>query len=287
MGTWGTGILDNDNSSDFYDSFFDYYNEELKPSEIIEKLHDEYPDLNDESDSICDFWFTIALAMWETCTLDKKTLEKVTKYIEGEKDINIWTRLDADEKTIKERKRELKKFLKTIQVPRKKPKSRKTKKKRPPIFKKGDLISFRLNNGNYGGALIIKENGLKDYWIASNTIVLTRINQSEKPTKNDFMNSNILIMNVGDYRDGVRVTMSGSDNYKFYKDDFFLIDNIEINRNFDKFLEKNSPGLTMDWRHLQIDINAQIEFEKNNRKPRKKLPFKSFINDSKWKFWNK
>lgn len=286
MGTWGTGILDNDNSGDFYDSFFEHYESGIEPSEIIKKLHEEYPDLNEESDSICDFWFTIALAMWEICALDKSTLERVTKYIQEEKDIKIWTSLDADEKTIKERKRELNKFLKKIQAPREKLKSRKVKKKRPPVFKKGDLISFQLNNGNYGGAIVIQENGLKEFWLASNIVVLTRMNQKNKPTKNDFLNSEILIMNVGDYRDGIRVSIFGSDNFNLFKNDFFLIDNVEINRNFDSFLEKNKPGFTMDWGLLLIDINTQNEFEQNNKEPRKKITVKKFINNvSKWKFW--
>jgi len=285
MGTWGTGILDDDNSGDFYDSFFEHYKSGKKPNQIIGELKKEFSHINDNHDSICDFWFTISLALWETCSLDKRTLDKVSNYIIQGKDLKIWEKLEADEKTIKERKRELNKFLKKIQVPRSKPKSRKTKKKRPPIFKKGDLISFKLENGNFGGAIVIKENGLKEYFIASNTIILTRINQKSKPNKTDFLNSEILVMNTGDYKDGFRVTMFTSDNYKFHKDDFYLIDQVDINQNLDGFLEKNSPGLTADWRHLQIDINAQIEFEKNNKKPKNKLSVKKFINGSKWGFW--
>jgi hypothetical protein len=285
MGTWGTGILENDNSNEIYDLYFEHYQNGIKPTEILKLIKKEYNHLDKEDDSICDFWFTIALALWETCSLEKRVFNKVAKCITDETDLKIWAKLEADDETIKERKKVLNKFLKQIQKPREKPKTRKKIIKRPPVFNVGDCISFKLNNGNFGGAIVIKHNGLKEYDYTSNTIILTRLNQEKKPTEADFLKTDLMIMNIGDYRNGYRVTMSLSDNFKFYKDAFFLIGQININRNLSTFLEKASPGLTADWRHLQIDVNDQIEFEKNNRKPKKTVSVKKFLNGFKWKFW--
>ncbi|KXX69125.1 DUF4259 domain-containing protein [Flammeovirga sp. SJP92] len=139
MGTWGTGILENDNALDYYDRFFEYYNEGLKPEEINEKLKNEFSDLNEESGNIYDFWFAIALAKWETCSLDEETLAKVSQYIEDEKDITIWQELDADAQTIEDRKKELEQFLKKIQIPRDKPKPRVMVEPKSSLLKKEDL----------------------------------------------------------------------------------------------------------------------------------------------------
>lgn len=97
MGTWGTAINSNDTSSDIYADFFDLYNEGEKPDVIAEKLIRDNKELIENPDDSNNFWFTLAMALWETKALDQETFNRVKEIIQTEKDLQIWRELDADE----------------------------------------------------------------------------------------------------------------------------------------------------------------------------------------------
>ena len=98
MGTWGTAIKSNDTSADIYAYFFDSYNDGKEPTEIKNKL------ISDNPNGTNDFWFTLALALWETKSLSNDILEKIREIIESESDLKVWKELDASESDIKKRK---------------------------------------------------------------------------------------------------------------------------------------------------------------------------------------
>ncbi len=123
MGAWGTGISSNDTYADVYDEFFELYDEGLSVSEITEKLIASNQETINEPDSSNDFWFALAKAQWECKQLDTDLFERVKNIIETGADINVWRRLDADEKSIKKRKAVLDKFLVQLQTERLKPKA--------------------------------------------------------------------------------------------------------------------------------------------------------------------
>jgi len=75
----------------------------------------------------------------------------------------------------------LSKFLTKLQTERKAPKSR-TRPYKRPAFKKGDCLTFKLENGKYGGAVVLEA----DYRDGLNLIAVTTINSSVKPKKEDF-----------------------------------------------------------------------------------------------------
>jgi len=111
MGTWGTNIKDNDTTSDIYADFFDLYNEGQSPINISAKLIADNEELINEPDDCNNFWFALALAQWETKSLDLTVFEKVKEIIESDNDIEVWKSLDADEKDLVKRKIALEKFL--------------------------------------------------------------------------------------------------------------------------------------------------------------------------------
>ena len=153
MGAWGTGIKDNDTSSDIYDNFFDLYNEGGKPADISKKLIADNQELIDERDDSSNFWLTLALAQWETKSLDQEIFKRIKIIVESGQDIEVWKELDADDVTLKKRKRDLVKFLAKISIEKAKPKGKEKPKK--PVFLKGDCLVFKLDNGNYGGAIVL------------------------------------------------------------------------------------------------------------------------------------
>ena len=103
MGTWNTSIKGNDASSDIYLDFFDSYNDGKSPEEISKKLFADYQEVLDNPQDCNNFWFALALAQWETKSLDEKVYKKVKEIIESGKDLKVWEELGADKKDIKKR----------------------------------------------------------------------------------------------------------------------------------------------------------------------------------------
>ena len=124
MGTWNTEIKGNDTTLDVYSSFFEKYNNGKNPvlvsQEIKEEFEDEFRDHEDGNNS----FFGLALAQWETKSLEPKVYTTVKEIIGSGKDLKLWEELGADEKTIKNRKTELDNFLKQISGERPKAKRR-------------------------------------------------------------------------------------------------------------------------------------------------------------------
>lgn len=124
MGTWNTAIKDNDTFQDIYHHFFDLYNQGQTPSAVSKQILEEYKVLFDDHDDRNNGLFGLALAQWETSSLDAEIHKEVKHIIEGGGDITKWKELGADEKTLKKRSLALAKFLVQISTERVKPKPR-------------------------------------------------------------------------------------------------------------------------------------------------------------------
>ncbi len=124
MGTWNNKIDGNDTFQDIYQNFFDLYNQGQNPVEISKQMQYEcaemFKDYEDRNDSL----FGLALAQWETKSLDPTVYKQVKEIIETGNDLEVWKGLGADEKTLKQRKVILEKFLIQISTDKEKPKRR-------------------------------------------------------------------------------------------------------------------------------------------------------------------
>ena len=282
MGAWGTAISSNDTYADIYDEFFDLYNDGQSVEDISKKLIADNQETINEPDDSNNFWFALAKAQWECKQLDTEIFERVKQIIETGSDLEVWRRLDADEKDIKKRKVVLEKFLTDLQTERPKAKSRKKKAIKQPPFEKGDCLTFKLANGNYGGAVVLE--AIKDTEYGHTLIATTRINQSTKPTKKDFENAEVLIANFENWDDNF--------NIKWYlpvrhKDSAHLIEKvgkIEVQINYD--INKSMNGFVADFQEWVIQVvDRQFESEKAKPRPTTKKTIKELTKKSKWKLW--
>lgn len=257
MGTWGTAIKSNDTSADIYADFFDLYNNGKEPNEIKNKL------ISDNPNGTNDFWFTLALALWETKSLTNEILEKIRKIIESESDLKAWKELDASESDIKKRKIVLEKFLVKLESEKTKSKARKRITKKEPIFKKGSCLTFKLNNGNYGGGIVLESDF--DTGFGYNLIVTTRINQENKPTVSDFKKSNVLVANFGDWKDEPKVTWYLPKLFKKeFSELFENVGDIPVELNYTPNGSEISASFSAGWQHIFEPVNQQLEYEKIN-----------------------
>lgn len=285
MGTWGTEIKDNDAFDDIYSEFFDLYNKGGQPDIISEKIIDSNQEMLEIKEERNSLWFALALAQWETKSLDSKVLSTVENIITSGDDLKIWFELNASEHDIKKRKVALDKFLEKLKSERPKAKARKKQKIKTPIFATGDCLTFKLKNNNYGGAIILATDTNPD--TAYNLVATTRINQSTKPDIKDFEKSEILICNFGNWTDKTEITWRMPDLY--LKNFFPLYEvigriNVEIQYDVSNHEGKGylfKPSYTSGW-NMNYMADEQFESEKTKNKPANTLTTKQFIKKGKW-----
>lgn len=286
MGAWGTGIKDNDTSSDIYANFFDLYNEGHPPLDISKKLIADNKELINNPDDCNNFWFALSLALWETKSLDSELFSKIKTIINDGTDLIVWKELDASGTDLKKRKIVLDKFLEKLQTEKKRPKPRQKPEviTAEPPFSKGDCLVFKLENNNYGGAVVLSA------WIdakhgGKNYVATTRINQVNKPTLTDFLTTEVLVTNYfGDERETTEMLWFFASDYTNSDKIFEIVGAIPINIKYKYGGVGTSQG--SGWDIIKYCADRQFTFEKTNPAPIKK---KTIIEITKrkqwWKFW--
>ncbi|NTS40368.1 hypothetical protein HRG84_05575 [Flavisolibacter sp. BT320] len=124
MGAWNTKIKGNDTFQDIYQQFFDLYNEGHNPAHVSKQIQKDFAEMFDDYDDRNNSLFGLALAQWETKSLDAYIFKQVKEIIESGNDLKVWKGLGADEKSILKRKKELEKFLTQLSTERDRPKRR-------------------------------------------------------------------------------------------------------------------------------------------------------------------
>jgi hypothetical protein len=285
MGTWGTAIKDNDAFADIYSEFFDLYNKGGQPDIISKKVIDDNWEILEIEEEKNSLWFALALAQWETKSLDPKILSTVENIISSGADLKTWFDLGAIEQDIKKRKITLDKFLEKLKSDRPKAKPRKRTKSKTPIFATGDCLVFKMSNGNYGGAVVLASDDNPE--TAYNLIATTRLNQSEKPKIKDFENAEVLICNFGQWQHKPDVTWYWPDLYhKDYSDLYELIGNLSVEieyetKNYEGKGYLFKPSFTSGW-NMKNAIERQLDSELTKLKPTEKLTIKQLTKKDKW-----
>lgn len=191
MGAWGTAISSNDEYADVYEEIMDEFNKgipiETVINEIIKKYQNEF---EDDEDSLNNLYFAAAFAAWECGMQEVKHYNKVKEIIESGSDIKCWRELGASNQDIKKREKALLSFLTKLSTPKEKPKKPKPIKFKPALFEKGDVLAILLDDGSYSGAVVLEN--LKDTGeYGENFIVKAFMNNNEKPTILEILNSNV------------------------------------------------------------------------------------------------
>ena len=144
MGVWSTEIKGNDTTLDIYLNFFNKYNNGGNQVWVSNKIKTEFADYFSDSEERNNSLFGLALAQWETKSLEPEILNQVKEIIDNGTDMELWKELGADEKTIKERKTELQDFLKLIST--EKPKAK--RRVRPKFeFTTNELVRISTTDG--------------------------------------------------------------------------------------------------------------------------------------------
>lgn len=212
-------------------------------------------------------------------------LSTVENIITSGEDLNLWQSLGAGEKDLAKRKIVLEKFLEKIKSEKSKAVPRRKKKLITPIFSTGDCLSFKLANGNYGGAVVLATNPNPEQ--AHNLIATTRIQKPSQPSIEDFESAEVLIRNYGAWQDSPEVVWYNPTLYSTnYSGIYERVGNITVDKDYDPqdhvgegYLFK--PCWTAGW-NMKDAADRQFESEILKPKPSKSLTIKQLTKKNKW-----
>lgn len=153
MGCWGMGITQSDEFCETYDRFIEEYDAGKSVADIKKDILDEYLSEFGADDGILhDVYFAIGKAEWMCGGISDEILEKITHIVESGANIEFYRELEATEKDLKQRKKNLDSFLTTLKTPRGVTRKRKTAPEKyiPPVeapklpeFQKGDVFAYK------------------------------------------------------------------------------------------------------------------------------------------------
>jgi hypothetical protein len=178
-----------------YDSFFTYYNRGLSIGTVHQRMKMILKSVP-EGQTIY-FWLGLALAEWESGDLRPETKSSLDTYLlttlrspeeaySGAEDyeIDMIVELLAEMKDI-------------LDSENPEPREPELLKRVDPIYKAGDCVAFRLENGNWGGFVAVNEIvDPVDISAGRNHVAALSINQEEVPIEGDFMKSRFLYVNI-------------------------------------------------------------------------------------------
>lgn len=285
MGAWGPGIKQNDLFGDIYDTFRVLYYDGLEPYQIRQNLE---RDNEVDEDEYADFWTAIAYSQWMTKGLEKYVLDKIQEIKDSERGLQLWK--EAGDKEFRKRKKVIDDFFFEIQTERPTAIKRIKIKPYPPIFEKGDCLTFKLDDNNYGAAVVIEKidfHPLSLSRLGSNRIALTKYKTTTKPKINDIIDSEILYTTFRKWNEAFNVnTFDAKDLGKDLKQ-IETVGQISVSDKVVEFLNRPGRCFNFDhWKDVRQTINSQLTFEVENKLPDyKKLRIKDITdNIDNWKY---
>ncbi len=223
MGTWGTGILQNDTTADIWVEFKELYNKGLSPKDIRLKLEKEYKPQND-TEYYAEIWTGIAYGQWICGDIEDYTFKKL-KDATNLKWLTLWA---DDKKLLEKRIKAISDFNEKIQIPRPNPLKRKKIIVRHSFFKTGDIIGIKLNQKYSIAAIVTSHQDFEND--GQNTIAFTDFLFEDQTTLKEVLSSNMLYLDIGGsnkYYRGFYKAIFSARNMVKQIDKAFLIEKID------------------------------------------------------------
>jgi len=268
MGSWGIGILQNDTTADIWVEFKDLYNKGLSPKEIRIKLEKEYHPHDDE-EYYGEIWTGIAYGQWMCGDLEEYTLGMVKASTEF-KWLTLWA---EDQKLLQKRINALTEFITKIQMPKPVPLKPKKVVERRPLFKTGEIIALKIDTENSIVGIVVNHHDHPLY--GENTIVLTDLAFTEKPTEKEIFQAGILYFDKGgeyNYHQGFFRAIFSARNMARKAKDTTKIGEVTLK----DYLSLGVGIRVGDWNKVGLLYAEQVEFLKNNKSAK---PFEVTVSD--------
>lgn len=150
MGVWGAGLTQSDEYCEVYDSFMEKYDAGESAEAITDEILNGYLSEFDAEDGILhDVYFALAKCQWMCGICSERIMNTVKDIIQNGKNLEFLKELDASDCFLRDRKKNLEKFLLSLETPRKSPRKRKLPPKEKPLppANIGDVFSYKGETG--------------------------------------------------------------------------------------------------------------------------------------------
>ena len=153
MGTWGSGILDDDFARDVYDQYVDACGAGKPATAIIQALQKEFAKSLSDPDEGPLFWLAVAHAQWDCSSVTPEVRKRVEDIVVKGLGLARWA---AEGRTpLARRKAALSRFVAKMQKPRRgKPRMPAAKAAIP--FAVGDCLAIDVGEGEFAAAIVTK-----------------------------------------------------------------------------------------------------------------------------------
>ncbi len=276
MGSWGTGISANDTFEDIKDEFYELYNEGLELNEITNRLINSNGEITNDKEDANNFWFALALCQWECKALEPEILERITKIIKSGADIELWKELGSEKSELTKRQKALNKFLEKLNSEKKSARKRKKKIFRDSIFRKGDCLTYKMRNGNYGAACVLEEEKQTEFGL--NLIAICDYDHIQKPTIDYFKHAEVLMIKEQgnwstEFVDVESVAWYYAEFFKKLDTDIEVIGKIEVKIKY--LQEQDYRRFSTNWDGIPEQLNWKEEREAERGKAENNLKLRS------------
>ena len=163
MGTWGTGLYDNDTTSDVRDIYMQYLREQLSNMEAYKKTVEGFQGLIGDEDEEPLFWYALAETQWRMGRLTPDVKDKALYWIAKEGGGALWEDSGVNRTEWGET---LKKLKITLESPiRSEKKIKKPKMENRSFWNVGDVYAYKFHkeesreSGLYGKYILIQKIG--------------------------------------------------------------------------------------------------------------------------------
>ena len=153
MGTWWTGIGDDDLVPEVREAFREYLKKGLTCKQATDRVLEKYADSAADEEKQNLISIALAELQWKYGNLDQGLFRKVQTLFESDAGLSGWPGIS--EKVEQERRRKLKAFLSRLQTPNPKPLQIPESVVFKPPFNPGDCLCISLSNGQFGAALVL------------------------------------------------------------------------------------------------------------------------------------
>lgn len=158
MGTWGTGILDDDLARDVHDAYCAAVERGGVPATIIDALRRIHAAELTEPGPDAVFWLAVAQAQRDLGAVQRDVHDRVEHIVRARVGLEAWEEAGAAEAG--RRKAVLTRFLASLSRPAapKRPARRAAKPTAETVdFEVGDCLSIELEDGRYAAAIVTRD----------------------------------------------------------------------------------------------------------------------------------
>ena len=147
MGAWGGGLYDGDYALDLKATIKGVLRAPMSDDEVLAELWTSYGERAAEADAL-DYWLVLADQL-ERCGIRRPEIfDRAIAIIEAGEDLAMLKELEAEPKTIAERRKETTKLLARLRDPRPSKRRRPLKAPQPLLLEPGEALTWPTEGGN-------------------------------------------------------------------------------------------------------------------------------------------